>query len=153
VPSQPLIHKAEYNVFFGSLLLHQAWNSVVSIETHYRIDGPGFEAGGGKGFFVLQIPSRPDNVPVGLPTLKEYRGNVVHRITTELILDCGFWILIPCNVLGDYQRSNEHSASIFRIISQTLPVNLALCLHLRACPLPGLVHSSHRILRGLQQFT
>jgi hypothetical protein len=92
---------------------------------------------------VLQILSRPDNVPVGLSTLKEYHANAAHRIATELILDYGFWILISCNLLGDYQLSNEHSASIFRIISQTLPVNLALRLHLRACPLPGLVHSSH----------
>ena len=43
--------KAGYNAFFSSLLLHQAWDSVVSIETHYRIDGSGFEAGGVKGFF------------------------------------------------------------------------------------------------------
>jgi len=108
---------------------------------------------GVRDFSVLQIPSRPDNVPVGLSTSKEYHGNTVHRIATELILDFGFWILIQCNLLGDYQRSNKHSASIFRIISQTLPVNLALRLHLRACPLPGLVHSSHRVFRGLQQFT
>ena len=108
---------------------------------------------GVRDFSVLQILSRPDNIPVGLSTLKEYHGSAVHRMATELILDWGSWILIPRNLLGDYQRSNEHSASIFRIISQTLPVNLALRLHLHACPLPGLVHSSHRVLRGLQQFT
>lgn len=62
--------------------------------------------------------------------------------------------LTPCNLIVDYQRSDEYTASIFRIIiSQILPVNLALRFHLRACPLPGLVHSSHRVLRGLQQFT
>jgi hypothetical protein len=32
-----------------------------------------------------------------------------------------------------------------------LPVNLALCLHLSTCTLPGLVHSSYRVLGGLQQ--
>lgn len=35
----------------------------------------------------------------------------------------------------------------------SLPVNLALCLHLCTCTLPGLVHSSHRVLGGLYQLT
>jgi hypothetical protein len=36
---------------------------------------------------------------------------------------------------------------------RSLPVYLALCLHLCACTLPGLGHSSHRVLGGLEQLT
>jgi len=43
--------KSIVQCIFSSLLLHQVWDSVVSTETRHRIDGPGLEAGGVKGFF------------------------------------------------------------------------------------------------------
>jgi len=58
-----------------------------------------------------------------------------------------------CNCPQSLTSSLLHDCHLLPLLaSPHSPVNFALCLHLRACALPGLVHGSHRILGSFQQF-
>lgn len=126
---------------------------MVGIATCCRMDGPGFDRHWGWETF-----SSPKSVQAGQHTCRPIRIKIILGISsTQNRKSMNFGLrFLDYDTLLSYRWSSGFRRTHYlhlQFASQTLPVNLALRLHLRACALPGLVHSSHRVLWGLQQFT
>lgn len=104
----------------------------VSIVSHYRWDNQVSFPNRGIDFFHIQTISRShrDSCPIcvmdSFPKMKT-AGEWSFSLTTIkchfnlwISLDCVFWVMTPCSLIGGYRSFEEASASIFS-------VNIPIC--------------------------